>query len=108
VASALSAPGFTAGNGTTSAATVTGGIVLTSIPGIGGDAGFVWTAGSLSASGRGGGSTIGLGAQPKPGLGSNTAVGYGSGGGGANAGASQSAQTGASGANGYCEVWELA
>ncbi|MDN7558221.1 hypothetical protein [Burkholderia orbicola] len=108
VASALSAPGLTAGSGTTAAATVTGGTTLLSIPGIGGDAGLVFTAGTLSESGRGGNSPVGMGGQPRPGTGANVGSGYGFGGGGANAGASQGAQTGSSGGAGWGEVWEFA
>ncbi|WP_144025178.1 hypothetical protein [Burkholderia sp. HI2500] len=105
--SALSAPGFTAGSGTTAAATVTGGTTLLSIPGIGGNAGLVFAAGSLSESGPGGNSPIGAGGQPRLGTGANVGAGFGFGGGGANAQASQAAQTGASGGNGWCEVWEF-
>lgn len=105
--SALSTPGFTAGSGTTAAATVAGGTTLLSIPGIGGNAGLVFTAGTLSESGPGGNSPLGAGGQPRLGTGANVGAGFGFGGGGANAQASQAAQTGATGGNGWCEVWEF-
>jgi len=105
--SAVTGPSATLGPAATGSPTVTGGTTLLAVPGIGGAAGVIFTAGSLQGIFAGGSTPIGQGSQPKWGFGANVGQGYGWGGGGYNAGASTSAQAGASGGPGYCEVWEF-
>lgn len=107
LANLLTAAGVTFGPPATAAPTVTGGTVLMSVPGIGGGAGVVFAPGVLQGILQGGSSPVGQGSQPKWSGGANVGQGYGWGGGGANAPASTAAQAGATGGNGWCEVWEF-